>query len=100
MIEEQCARGIEETVDAVNQLGEAVIFLGDGVPVYKEIIKEKIQVPVSFAPAHVSRQRAGAVGSLAMKYYQQGEIQSARDHGPEYLRKSQAEREREERNAR
>ena len=100
VIEEQCARGIEETIDAVNQLGEAVIFLGDGVPVYKEIIKEKSQVPVSVAPAHVSRQRAGAVGSLAMKYYQQGEIQSARDHGPEYLRKSQAEREREERNAR
>ena len=66
----------------------------------RQEIKEKIQVPVSFAPAHVSRQRAGAVGSLAMKYYQQGEIQSARDHGPEYLRKSQAEREREERNAR
>ena len=34
-----------------------------------------------------------------MKYYERGEIQSAQEHQPEYLRLSQAERERAERKA-
>jgi tRNA threonylcarbamoyladenosine biosynthesis protein TsaB len=100
VVEEQCARSIDETIEAINELGGAVIFLGDGVPVFKETILEKCTAAVSFAPAHLSRQRAGAVGSLAMEYYKQGKIESATEHGPEYLRKSQAEREREEKNAR
>lgn len=99
VVEEQCARSIEETIEALNQLGQPIVFLGDGVPVFRETIKENIQVPVSFSPAHLSRQRAGAVGALAMEYYKQGKIESAREHGPEYLRKSQAEREREAKNA-
>lgn len=100
VVEDQCARSIDETIDAINQLGEHVIFLGDGVPVFKDRIKEQATVSVSFAPAHLNRQRAGAVGSLAMEYYRAGKIERAEDHQPEYLRKSQAEREREERNAR
>lgn len=100
VVEDQCARSIDETIDAINQLGEHVIFLGDGVPVFKDRIKEQATVSVSFAPAHLNRQRAGAVGSLAMEYYRAGKIERAEEHQPEYLRKSQAEREREERNAR
>lgn len=99
VIEPQCARSIEETIDVVNAFESPVIFLGDGVPVFKEIILEKIQVPVSFAPAHVNRQRAGAVGSLALKYYEQGIVESASEHAPDYLKKSQAERERDAKNA-
>lgn len=100
VVEDQCARSIDETIDAINQLGEHVIFLGDGVPVFRDRIKEQATVSVSFAPAHLNRQRAGAVGSLAMEYYRAGKIERAEDYQPEYLRKSQAEREREERNAR
>lgn len=100
VVEDQCARSIDETIDAINQLGEHVIFLGDGVPVFRDRIEEQATVSVSFVPAHLNRQRAGAVGSLAMEYYRAGKIERAEDHQPEYLRKSQAEREREERNAR
>lgn len=99
VIEEQCARSIDETIEALNAMGQPVTFLGDGVPVFKERILEMMQVPVTFAPAHLSRQRAGAVGSLAMEYFKAGKIETATEHGPDYLRKSQAEREREERNA-
>lgn len=96
VIEEQCSKNIEEIIDEVNAFESPVIFLGDGVDVHKERILENCSVPVSFAPAHLCRQRAGAVGSLAMEYYKQGKIESAAEHGPEYLKKSQAEREREE----
>lgn len=99
VIEEQCARSIDETIEAMNDLGREVIFLGDAVPLHKERIMNGAQVPVAFAPAHLSRQRAGAVGSLAMEYYKAGKMESAREHGPDYLKKSQAERERERKNA-
>lgn len=54
-------------------------------------------MPYSFAPAHLSRQRAGAVGMLGTLYFKEGKTESAAEHKPEYLRVSQAERERAER---
>ena len=78
----------------VNEMGEAVTFLGDGVPVFKDIIADKLTVPFSFAPAHLSRQRAGAVGALGVLYYKEGRTETAAEHKPDYLRVSQAERER------
>ena len=75
-----------------------MIFLGDGVPVYKNQIDEKIQVDYIYAPAHLSKQRAGAIGALACKYYNEGKTVLARDHKPEYLRLSQAERELAQKN--
>ena len=74
-----------------------MIFLGDGVAVYREKLEALLTIPFSFAPAHVNRQRAAAVGALAEVYYKEGKIQTAEEHEPEYLRKSQAERERAER---
>ena len=94
--EEQNMAVIEELIRELNALGEAVIFLGDGVTVYQEMLKENMQVPYSFAPAHLNKQRAGAVGALAEKYYREGKTVTAAEHQPEYLRMSQAERERAE----
>ena len=73
-----------------------VIFLGDGVPVFKAQLEEKIKVPFSFAPASCNRQRAAAVGTLAFSYANQGKMEDAANHMPDYLRLSQAERERKE----
>lgn len=93
----QCAIGIEELLEDLNQRKRRVIFAGDGILAYQEEIDQKIQVAYSFAPAHLNRQRAGAVGALAEIYYKEGKIESAREHKPDYLRLSQAERERNER---
>lgn len=84
---------LSEIVDEINQLGRKVIFLGDGVPGFKAYIEEHIQVPHSYAPIHLSQQRAGALGALALQYYHEGRYESAADHQPDYLRLSQAERE-------
>lgn len=97
VVEKQMAVALDELLAMLNSMGEAVTFLGDGVPVYEAQIKEKLQVPYSFAPAHLNRQRAAAVGTLAMEYYKEGRTVSAAEHGPDYLRMSQAERERAER---
>ena len=52
---------------------------------------------ISFAPAHMNHQRAAAVGALACQYYREGRMETAAEHKPDYLRVSQAERERAER---
>ena len=39
------AVGIEELLSMLNEMGEAVTFLGDGVPVFKDIIADKLTVP-------------------------------------------------------
>ena len=96
----QCAVGIDEIVADINNRGESVVFLGDGVPVFKAYIGEHVTVPYSFAPAHLNKQRAGAVAALGMKYFAAGRIETAEAHAPEYLRLSQAERERNEMAAR
>ena len=83
----------------LNDRGEAVVFLGDGVPVYREALKELLKVPYRFAPAHVNRQRAAAVAALGLLYAADGKFETATEHCPDYLRLSQAERERVEREA-
>ena len=91
---EQCAVGIDEIVGKINTIGQAVVFLGDGVPVFRDYLKENCKVPYLFAPAHMNKQRAGAVAVLGMQYFKEGRIETAEEHKPEYLRLSQAERER------
>lgn len=93
---EQCAVPIEEIADHCNRYEREVIFLGDGVPVFEQYLKDLMKVPYGFAPAHMNRQRAASFGFLAEKYYKEGRIVSAADHAPIYLRMSQAEREKME----
>ena len=96
-VKQQWASPVTELIEELNKLGESVTFLGDGVPVFRSMIEGKLQVPYSFAPAHVNKQRAAAVGTLGMIYYKEGRTETAMKHVPEYLRVSQAERERAER---
>lgn len=93
---EQTACGVEEIIDKVNSYGRPVIYLGDGVEVYQKQLINNTKASYSFAPAHLSKQRAGALGTLAFHYIKEGKIETAMEHVPTYLRKSQAEREREE----
>ena len=99
VVEDQMAVPMETVIEKLNQYGEAVTFLGDGVPVFHELIAEKMTVPYSFAPAHVNKQRAAAVAALGEIYYRQGKTETAMEHVPDYLRVSQAERERAAREA-
>lgn len=75
--------------------GRTVLFIGDGIPVYKDRIETEIapRIPCEFAPASMNRQRAGSVAVLGGIYFAGGKYSSAAEHLPEYLRLSQAERE-------
>lgn len=88
---------VTDLIGKLNEAGEPVTFLGDGIPVYRALLEEDLKIPYSFAPAHLNRQRAGAVGYLALRYLAEGKTVRSADHVPDYLRLSQAERERMER---
>lgn len=80
-------------LDELQNMSEKVVFLGDALPVYRQVIKEKLGDMAYFAPQNVNEQRASGVLEAAkfkkpQKYY---------ELVPKYLRKSQAEREYEER---
>mgnify|MGYP000924406148 CR=1 FL=1 len=90
ILEEQCA---VELPEKVNKLEQRVVFLGDGVDAYKKQIEELVKVPYMFAPSHIAKQRAGAVGALAFMHYKDDAMKTAMEHVPTYLRLSQAERE-------
>lgn len=95
---QQMAVGIEELIDILSEFNQEVIFLGDGVPVYKSILSDKMKIPPLFVPPHLLRQRAGAVAARGLVYLKNGIYVSPSEHKPEYLRLSQAERERLEKN--
>ena len=93
----QCVVPLSEIVAALNEYDRNVIFLGDGVPVYAAALAAQMKAPYSFAPAHLSRQRAAATAALAAQYYgERGEAALVESDAfrPEYLRLSQAERDR------
>ena len=104
VIKAQYVAPIEEVVRTLNDLPEEkdVIFLGDGVPVFHDKLRELMKRPFACAPASCNRQRAAAVAVLAQRCVREGragDMENAADHAPEYLRPSQAERTRREKEA-
>lgn len=92
------AIAVAELIREINERKpEQVIFLGDGVPVYREQIDALLDpaIPCLIAPPQAGRQRAASVAALGKLFFEEGKGKPGRDHVPVYLRKSQAERERE-----
>ncbi len=94
IIKSQCAVFFDEIAEELNRIGRKVVFVGDGIPVFKERMKEILKVPYLLAPAHRNRQSAACIAALGSIYYAKGMCVSGDKFVPEYLRLSQAERER------
>jgi len=96
VVADQMALSVESLIGKLNDYGEMVTFLGDGVPVYRDQIEAGMRIPYAFAPGNLNRQRAASVGVLGIQRLREGKIETAAEHKPDYLRVSQAERERAE----
>lgn len=103
----QMAIGFSELCDILNEMGREVLFLGDGVPVFKGEMENRLQIGYDLAPLHMNRQKASALAALAEYYLTsdeaerlalglEGEITDTERLTPIYLRPSQAERVRAE----
>lgn len=89
------ADSIERIIEIAEMFESEVIFLGDGVPVHRERLEENPDF--LFAPAHCNLQRAATVATLGATLAAEGLKKPSEEFELIYLRKSQAEREREER---
>ena len=92
---EYMAESIDVIIDKALSFQRDVTFLGDGVPVHKEKLAKNPNF--HFAPAHCALQRAAAVAAYGKVMAEEGKAISGNELELIYLRKSQAEREREER---
>lgn len=89
---------IEDALARAEQAGEQIVFLGDGVPVFRTQILEKIGNRCRFVSPTRRYQSAASIALLGQYLYEKKAYVQAEQFAPVYLRKSQAEREREEKN--
>ena len=74
---------------------ETVLFCGDGVPVYCDVLN-RYPGPFRFSAGAETVQRAGAAAQLALNLYRDGIVTDAFRSEPVYLRQSEAERKLQE----
>ena len=89
------AESIDEIITQALSYQKTVLFLGDGVAVHQKRLQE--YAAFHFAPAHCALQRAASVAVCAQEMAKQGNVTKGENLELIYLRKSQAEREREAR---
>ncbi|MBU7008439.1 tRNA (adenosine(37)-N6)-threonylcarbamoyltransferase complex dimerization subunit type 1 TsaB [Phosphitispora fastidiosa] len=85
------AMPVEQLLDELSRYRENVIFLGDGVPVYRDTIITRLGSRALFGTMINSFPRAGAAAELGMVQLQQGQTEDYTFMQPVYLRKSEAE---------
>lgn len=97
-VQKQDALDIQELGERLKRENKKVTFLGDGVPVFRDRLEQWKEegLQVHLAPGHMNRQRAASVGILGIACMEDGRGVPAADFRPDYLRMSQAERERKE----
>ena len=92
----QSAISLKELIETVNKTGREAVFTGDGIYSFGEDLEEGLINPFRLAPPHLCMQRAGAVGALGEIYYSKGIFTDAGSFRPDYIKASQAEKERKE----
>ena len=58
---------LEAYLDRIRPMGERFLFLGDGMPVHREAIREALGDRAIFAPPHLSALRPAAAGMAALE---------------------------------
>ncbi len=88
---------LKQLVGLLKDRGQGILFSGDAVALYKSLIKDEMGAAAGFPPQSWVIARAAAVAELAHIKIAAGEVQGAADLLPIYMRKSQAEKQYEER---
>lgn len=96
-LSEDCACSIEELLDKLKDSTQKIMFLGDGVPVFEEQIKNTLGDNCLFAQRMQRMNLAASVAEIGCQKFLKNDVVSYEELIPEYLRLSQAERERLER---
>lgn len=98
IIMNQSLLAAQEVMEKLNQLGRPVVFAGDAVYMYRELIELALNIDAIIAADHNVMPRAASVAVRGVQLANMGLAADAAEHVPDYLRPSQAERERADRN--
>ena len=83
------AMDIMDLITKLQENDKPVIFTGDGIPVFRDIIDKELKTPHEYGRAGFNRQRASSVALLGAELYKAGKTEKAEEHLPEYLRMSE-----------
>jgi tRNA threonylcarbamoyladenosine biosynthesis protein TsaB len=90
---EDSAIALTELKERIEKLEKPIFLVGDGSLLTYDTLKEDVPALI-LPPEHRLHQRAAGVAAVAEKMLQNGEPCDAQSLQPNYLRLSQAERER------
>lgn len=85
------AAGPGQLLDLLEGFGRPVLFLGDGVPVYRGDLVVRLGELASFAPLASSFPRGASVAELGLLAFREGKGSDPGHLRPEYIRTSEAE---------
>lgn len=86
---------VTELANILKKMEGDTVFLGDACNMHRDYFVSELGNRVKIAPPGTALAKASSVAILAGKAYSEGKLESCYDMVPFYLRKSQAERERE-----
>ena len=90
-LQKQTKEGVAPPDQAVDDLNESCLFVGNGALLYKEMILEKMGKFASFAPVIQNTIRASTMAYLSMAKFENNDTDDIEKILPYYIRKSDAE---------
>ncbi|MBO5143672.1 MAG: tRNA (adenosine(37)-N6)-threonylcarbamoyltransferase complex dimerization subunit type 1 TsaB [Clostridia bacterium] len=96
LVDDYVSDNIEILIDKLKDFDDNIIFVGDGVETYKDLLLENLKSDskeISFATSHLNCQYALSVARAAKDMALKNEYNDYNSLSPLYLKKSQAERE-------
>ena len=101
LVEDYISDSIDVLIEHLKDYDDNIIFVGDGVPVYKDLLYNSLahdSTNISFASEHLNCQCALSVARAALDMAKNNEYSDYNSLSPLYLKKSQAERELDAKN--
>ncbi len=91
---EDRALALSDLLDELENFDKGVLFMGDGTLVFEDEIREKLKDRAFFAPRINNFNLGGAVAEIGLQRLKKGKTISYGDLVPQYVRLSQAERDK------
>lgn len=93
-ISDDRALPLEDLLNELKNTDKNIIFMGDGVPVFKTAIADSLKERAFFAPLPLVFNQAASIAQIGLEKLKNGETVSYGELVPEYVRLSQAEQEK------
>ena len=88
------ALSVSALMAELKESNKDIMFVGDGVPVFRETLTKELEEKAFFAPLPLMFNQAASVAAVGIDEYKNGNFTDYSELVPEYIRLSQAEQEK------